>query len=161
MRGSLDVGLAVQELARDAFGTIGARLWLHLDDDWALGFGGFRGIAAVRGGDLEDSGLEATLGGAEFRVARRVPWAPDLSVILGVGSGSLSLESRTTGANVDTEAVWLVEPAVRWTGGEARGVRLGAEVGYRFAFGVDDLTRLDAGAFRTPVITLTAGFPPL
>jgi hypothetical protein len=161
VRGALEVGVGAQELARDPFVTIGARLWLHLDDDWALGFGGFRGLAGVKGGDLEGSGLEATFGAGELFVRRRVPWAPDLAVALALGSGSLALENRTTGTNVDTEAVWLAEPTVQWSGGVVAGFRLGAEVGYRLAFGVDDLTRLDAGAFRTIFVNFTARIPSL
>ena len=161
VRASVDGRIGIQRLSGDALGTVSARLWLHFGEAWRIGFGGLRGLNRSDGGDLDSSGLEAAFGMATLSLARRLPSLDRGEVSLTLGSGAVSLENSLLGTTLDTETVWVLEPAVAWPFTTLGPVDVGAEAGYRWIFGSDDLTRLEPSDLNTFSIGVTLSFGKL
>jgi len=149
VRASVDGEFGVQRLSGATLGTLSARLWLHLGDVWRVGFGGVRGLNRSAGGTLESSGLEASFGLATVTVARSLPLLEGLEVSASLGSGAVSLENALLGTTLDTETVWALEPGLNWRLGTLGPVDLGVHAGYRWIFGSEGLSRLDASDLDT------------
>lgn len=161
IQASVDVKLGIQRLSGDALGTASARLWLHFGDDWRIGFGGVRGLNQSDGGDLASSGLEAAFGMATVAAGRRLPLLDGLEGTLTLGSGAVSLENSILGTTLDTETVWVLEPALAWRFGTLGPVNVSVEGGYRWIFGSDGLSRLESSDLNTFALGVTLSFDKL
>lgn len=157
-----DASLGVQRLGGGTLTSIGARLWLVFPTGWRVGIGGLRGLNRVSGGELEGSGLDARFGAGAVTLGVPLPDAGGLGPLearLAVGSGAVYLDNALLGTTVDTETVWTLEPSLLWAGRPVGRVRIGGEIGYRWVFGADGLSRLDAGDLRTFTLAAVVSFP--
>lgn len=159
---SADASLGLQRLSGGTLLSAGGRLWLNFPAGWRLGFGASYGLNAVDGGELEDSGLEATFGAGGATLAVPLPALFDVTGLEGMltlGSGSISLENAIVGTTVDRETVWVVHPTILWNARRIGPLSAGVEVGYRIVLGADGLSRLDAGDLRTITLSGVLSLP--
>lgn len=157
--GSVDVSLGVSSVAGNSVALAGARLWIHLTPAWRVGAAGQLAIQHPDGGDLGGSGLQADFGQAGAIVGFRPNWGPGLELRLFGGVGSVALNDRVTGTNVDTEAFRVVQPSLAWEPFRHSVLTAGLEAGYRFVSGADALTRLESSdiqsAYASVFLTLS------
>ncbi len=153
-QGSVDLTLGLTSIAGNGTGTVGGRLWIHLNPQWRVGASGLFALQNPDGGDLEGSGLEAAFGRGGAVVGFDPGLIEGVEVRFLAGIGSVALSDRVTGNTVDTEAFWTLEPSVGWTALRSAPFSAGVEAGYRFVFGADDLTRLVSSDLQSPYLSL-------
>ena len=90
--------------------------------------------------------------------ARRLPVPGGLEAALTVGSGAVSLENSILGTTLDTETVWVLEPSLSRRFHQLGPVDVGAEVGYRWIFGSEGLSRLEASDLNTLTLGVVLSF---
>ncbi len=134
----VEVHLGVTTLADVSAGQIGAAALLDFGPV-RVGGGAWEVLRRIDEGPLlSDSGLELTLGygGAlvEFPLGAA---GPALRLLLG--GGAATLRTRAINARLDTKTFAMVEPSANYTLAIVDHVAVGAELGYRWIRGADDL----------------------
>lgn len=143
VRGTIDAEVRWSQVAGATRRLVGADLWLALGDRIRFGGGAWALPTASRSGTLGGSGLELDFGYGGVGVE----WIPPVSDVLSVralfGAGSGTTFDRATGTRIDSEGFFLFEPTVGLALPVVGPLSLVGDAGWRFTWGVDDLTRVD------------------
>lgn len=124
---------------------------------WGEGFA-VGGAARIQGTDntiatgSPDSDLQlvTAYGGLLTQLSLPVDAPGDLFVRVLLGAGSAKIRLPVVGTEIAADNFAVIEPEVVLLRGLAGPLRVGAGVGYRLVFGVEDLPGLGAGDLRGP-----------
>ena len=151
-RASLEVSMAATTVRESTKASAGAAGLLNLGNRFAFGAGGtiMLGPSAMEGGGLEQD-LHVAYGGVILQVTLAGSPRRHLALRALAGSGNAKIKLAVGGAEVSADNFGVLQPELLGTVTIMGPLQMGAGLGYRHVFGVDDLPNVTPADLKGPL----------
>jgi len=149
---SLEASLDGSEVLGSAVGFVGMAGLLSLDGHFGFGAAGslmLGSITVESAGAGSDLDLRLAYGGMLLQMVLAGSRDRSLALRTLVGAGNAKIKDTVYGLEIGADNFGVVEPQLVGTTSLAGPLRLGAGVGYRYVFGVEDLPGVVAADLRS------------